>query len=85
MPEYMRSGVEPVEQGGTGGGTGAPVPPIRTQNKGISRRGWGGTGQTGFESVLTRENVESEAPTCARICTLDCTCSTCSILRVCGG
>jgi hypothetical protein len=78
MPEYMRSGVEQVEQGGTGGGTGAPVPPIRIQNKGIPRRGWGGTGQTGFETILTRENVESEAPTCARICTLDCTCSTCS-------
>lgn len=78
MPESMRSVVEQVEQGGTGGGTGAPVPPIRIQNKGISRRGWGGTGQTGFETILTREKVESEAPTCARVCTLDCTCSTCS-------
>jgi hypothetical protein len=44
------------------------VPPIAIQNKGISRRRWGGTTSTGFESVQTRENDQTEAPTCARIC-----------------
>lgn len=68
MPEDARSVVERPERPGTTSGTTMVVPPIATQNKGISRRRWGGTTSTGFESVHTRENDQHEAPTCARVC-----------------